>query len=119
VLEALFVGQVIGGVWLAFIGWFLYNSATAGSQQAVMDQVLHGVAVADVMDEVPPSIGFTVSVQYLVFDHLLDGRHRAVVVQGPDGSLLGLVMLSDLRQVPQEDWPTTPVSRIGIVLSCD
>jgi CIC family chloride channel protein len=51
-------------------------------------------------------------VQSLLFDHLLDGRRRAVVVQSPDGTLLGLVTLSDLRPLQQEDWPTTPVSRI-------
>ena len=111
-LEALGFGQFVGGLWLAFIGWFLYNSATASSQQAVMDQLLRGVDVRDVMDAAPASIAPTIPVQSLLFDHLLDGSHRAVSVQDPDGTLLGLVTLTDLRHLPQEDWMTTPVSRI-------
>jgi Zn-dependent protease/CBS domain-containing protein len=111
-LEALGFGQFISGLWLAFIGWFLYNSASADSQQAVLDQVLRGVDVRDVMDPAPASIAPTVPVQSLVFDHLLDGSQRAVAVQNPDGTLLGLVTLTDLRPLQQEDWSSTPVSRI-------
>jgi CBS domain-containing protein len=111
-VEALLGGNFVGGLWLAFIGWFLYNSSTASSQQAVVDQMLRGVDVADVMDPAPAAIAPTTPVQSLVFDHLLDGSHRAAAVQGPDGSLLGLVTLSDLRHLRQEDWGTTPVSEI-------
>jgi CBS domain-containing protein len=77
-----------------------------------MDQVLRGVDVQDVMEPAPASIAPTVPVQSLVFDHLLDRSQRAVTVQSPDGTLLGLVTLSDLRPLQQEDWMTTPVSRI-------
>ena len=111
-VEILVGGQFLGGLWLAFIGWFLYTSASASSQQAVLDQVLRGVDVADVMDPAPAGIAPTLPVQSLLFDHLLDGNHRAVAVQGPDGTLLGLVTLSDLRNVRQEDWSSTPVSQI-------
>jgi Zn-dependent protease/predicted transcriptional regulator len=110
--EALVFGQFISGLWLAFIGWFLYNSATANAQHAVLDQVLRGVDVRDVMDPAPTGIAPTISVQSLVFDRLPDGGHRAVAVQSADGTLLGLVTLADLRHLHQEDWTTTPVSKI-------
>jgi CBS domain-containing protein len=105
-------GQVVSGLWLAFIGWFLSTSATASAQQAVLDQVLRGVDVRDVMDPAPAGIAPTTLVQSLVFDHLLDGSRRAVTVQNPDGTLLGLVTVSDLRHLRQEDWATTPVRQI-------
>jgi len=111
-VEALVFGQLLSGLWLAFIGWFLSNSATSSSQQAVIDQVLRGVDVGDVMDNAPAGIAPNVPVQSLVFDHLLGGSQRAVSVQDPDGMLLGLVTLSDLKDVSQEHWMTTPVSRI-------
>lgn len=111
-LEALIFGQFGSGLWSAFIGWYLYTSASASAQQAVMDQVLQGVDVADVMDPAPAGIGPTTPVQSLVFDHLLDRGHRAAAVQSPDGTLLGLATLSDLRRVGQEDWRATPVSEI-------
>jgi Zn-dependent protease/predicted transcriptional regulator len=111
-VEALIGGNLVGGIWLAFIGWFLYNSASASGQQAVMDQMLQGVDVRDVMDPAPAGIAPSTRVQSLVFDHLLDQGRRAAAVQSPDGTLLGLVTLSDLRHLPQEDWSSTPVSQI-------
>ncbi|HEX6506562.1 MAG TPA: site-2 protease family protein [Chloroflexota bacterium] len=111
-VDALVGGNFAGGLYLAFIGWFLYNSASASAQQAVMNEVLRGVDVRDVMDPAPPSIGPSVPVQSLVFDHLLDAGHRAVAIQDLDGTLLGLATLTDLRHVPQERWGTTPVSQI-------
>ena len=111
-LQAFGFGQFGSGLWLAFIGWFLLNSASAGAQQAAMEQLLRGVDVRDVMDAAPASIPPTTPVQSLVFDHLLDGSHRAASVQDPDGTLLGLVTLSDLRHLPQGDWPSTSVSQI-------
>lgn len=105
-------GQFFAGLWLAFIGWFLSNSVSASAGQEVMNQVLQGVDVADVMDPVPASIAPTMTVRSLIFDHLLDGSHRAVAVQDTNGSLVGLAMLSDLRYLQQEEWSTTPVCRI-------
>jgi Zn-dependent protease/predicted transcriptional regulator len=111
-LFSIVFGQFGNGLWLAFIGWFLHNSATTSAQQAVMDQVLRGVDVADVMDEIATGMAPTVPVESLVFDHLLGGNRRAMAVQNPDGTLVGLVTLTDLRDVRREDWATTPVSRI-------
>jgi Zn-dependent protease/CBS domain-containing protein len=111
-VETLVGGNFVGGIWLAFIGWYLYGSATASGQQAAVEQMLRGVDVADVMDPPPASIAPDVPVQSLLVDHLLDGSHRAAIVQDLDGRLVGLVTLSDLKDVPQADWTRTPVSRI-------
>ena len=110
-IEAFVFGQ-FGGLWLAFIGWFLNNAAGSSYQQAVMDQALRGVDVGDVMDHAPEGVLPTIPVQSLVFNHFLDANHRAVSVQDPDGALVGLVTLTDLRHLAQNDWPTTPVSQI-------
>lgn len=110
--DAFIAGQVLSGIWLAFIGWFLHNAASGSYQQAVMDQVLRGVDVADVMDRVPASVPPTTMVDALVFHHMLNANQRAVPVLGPDGRLLGLVTLSDIRNLSQSEWNTTPVSQI-------
>jgi Zn-dependent protease/CBS domain-containing protein len=111
-IEALVYGQLGSGLWLAFIGWFLSNAADASYQQAVMDQRLQQVDVGDVMDRAPAEVPPTVPVQSLLSNHFLDANRRAVPVQGPDGALLGLVTLADLRHLAQADWPTTPVDHI-------
>jgi Zn-dependent protease/CBS domain-containing protein len=111
-VEALVFGQLFSGLWLAFIGWFLNNAAGSSYQQEVIDQRLRGVDVGDVMDQAPEGVPPTVAVQSLVSNHFLDANRRAVPVQDSDGTLLGLVTLTDLRHLTQDDWPTTPVGRV-------
>lgn len=110
--EAFVLGQVFGGIWLAFIGWFLNGSAGASYQQAVVDQMLVGVEVQDVMDRRLVSAPPTASVELLAYDYMLGQNWRAMPIAGPDGRLLGLVTMSDLGKVPRERWPMTPVSQI-------
>ncbi|HEX6507171.1 MAG TPA: site-2 protease family protein [Chloroflexota bacterium] len=111
-LEA-FVGEnLAGGIWLAFIGWFLQNAASASYGQAVMETTLRGVAVRDVMDRPPAAITPNTSVATLLHQHLLDGHQRAVTVEGTDGNLLGLVTMTDLRDLAPVEWELTPVSRV-------
>lgn len=111
-LEAFVGGDVIAGIWLAFIGWFLHNAATASYQQAVMDRVLIGVEVRNVMDPAPAGVGPSLSIQEAVEGHMMTRGTRALPVNGPDGSLLGLLTLSDVQQVPRDDWATTPASKV-------
>jgi Zn-dependent protease/predicted transcriptional regulator len=111
-LEAFVAGDVIAGIWLAFIGWFLHNAATASYQQAVMDRVLIGVEVRNVMDPAPVGVGPSMSVQEAVEGYMMTRGIRALPVNGPDGSLLGLVTLTDVQQVPRDHWATTPVSNV-------
>lgn len=111
-LEAFLLGQFIAGILLAGVGWFLQMSAQAGYQQAVMDRVLMGVDVHDVMDRVPQSISPNTSIEDLVTYHMLSQNQRALPVDGPDGRLLGLVTLSDVSKVDRSQWPVTPVHAV-------
>jgi CBS domain-containing protein len=45
--------------------------------------------------------------------HILSGRRRSVVVKA-DASVVGLLTLQRLREVPQADWPKTTVKPVMI-----
>lgn len=111
-LEAFVLGDIVDGIWLAFIGWFLHNAASASYQQAVVDRLLVGIDVRDVMDPPPPSTGPGADLEDLVYGHMLRQNQRAVPVNGPDGQLLGLVTLSDINQVPRENWTRSTVGQV-------
>lgn len=49
-LELAFTGDVVGGLWLMLIGWFLMTSATAEANAEQADAALSHLAVGDVMD---------------------------------------------------------------------
>jgi Zn-dependent protease/CBS domain-containing protein len=111
-LVAFFGADVVGGIYLAFIGWFLQNAAAATNQQAAIDSVLRGVDVRDVMDPAPEIVPASLSVEALVDRYMLDQNRRAVPVGTPDGELTGLVTLADVRQVPRDEWIRTSISRV-------
>jgi CBS domain-containing protein len=105
------VGGFVGGLWLAFIGWFLQSAATQSYQQVVVQDLLRGVPVASLMRPGGPTAPSTASVGALVHDHIMGTDERAFpVVRGDE--LVGLVCLDDVRKVPRGAWDTTTVGAI-------
>jgi Zn-dependent protease/predicted transcriptional regulator len=102
---------LIGGVWLAFIGWFLNSAAVQSYQQIIVHDILDGVPVARMMRPYPPTVPPTISVSALVHQHVMGtDDHAFPVVDG--GRLVGLVTLEDVRSVSKEAWENTIVQQI-------
>jgi Zn-dependent protease len=125
-------GNVLGGVWLTFIGWFLQNAATAASAQAGLSELLQGVRVAQAMAPECPRVAAAMTLDRLVQDEVIGkGRHCFVVAD--DGHLQGLLTLHEVKAVPRERWghvrvdeamaptdrliTTTPQENLGAALS--
>lgn len=101
----------IGGIWLAFIGWFLNGAAQASYQQVVVQDILEDVPVRRMMRKDPPTVTSDLSLDSLVDDHLMGSDERAFPVVD-DGHLAGIVTLDDLRKAPRKDWGTSTVKQI-------
>lgn len=112
IAEGLLSGQIFNGLWLAFIGWYLHNAATSSYQQSVMEHVLSGVEVRNVMDNIAVSTTPETPIETLVYRHLLNENQRAVPVVDDRGALLGLVTTGDTRHVSRAEWNVLPVERI-------
>jgi Zn-dependent protease/CBS domain-containing protein len=100
----------ISGLWLFLIGNFLRMAADASYRQVVVQSMLQGVpartmARGDVIG-VPPET----TIADLVEDHILVGHGRAFPVTN-NGSMLGLITLTDAQRVPRDKWSTTRVSQ--------
>jgi hypothetical protein len=51
-------GDLIGGLWIAFLGWFLLNAAQESLAQASIRTALAGLRASEVMShEIPQSLG--------------------------------------------------------------
>lgn len=101
----------LGGLWLAFIGWFLNNAASQSQQQAMIEDLLEGVPVARLMRADVPAVSPQASVTQLVDDYLMGTEERAFPVVEGD-RLAGLVCLEDVRKIPRAQWDETRVSQI-------
>jgi CBS domain-containing protein len=103
---------LLSGLWLAFIGWFLYGAAAQATTRLALDDALAGLSVAQLMRRDVPTVPPELSLADLIQNHLIRGDDRALPVVIEDTKLAGLVCLSDIRQVPPEDWSTTAVSAV-------
>ncbi len=101
----------LGGLWLALIGWFLSSSAEASRQQLTMREQLRGVRVTEAVRTRPESIGPDTNIAELVNEVFRREQRRAVPVCSDD-RVLGIVTITDVREVPQEKWSQTPVREI-------
>jgi Zn-dependent protease/predicted transcriptional regulator len=106
-----FFGTGLGGLWLAFIGWFLNSASAQSYRQLVIHDILDGVAVSRMMRSEPPTVAPNSSVSSLVHEHIMGhDDHAFPVIE--DGRLIGLVTLEDVRHVSREAWEMTTVREI-------
>jgi Zn-dependent protease/CBS domain-containing protein len=104
-------GDFLGGLWTAFIGWFLNGAAETTRQQQIVRESLRGVRVSELMDPRPAVASPSMTVQEFIFDHVLrEGRRALLVVD--DAHVTGIVSITDAKEVPQDAWPTTTVGSI-------
>ncbi len=99
---------LVNGLWLAFIGWFLNSASIQSYQQIVVQDILEGVPVRDMMRANPPTVAPEVTIDSLVHDHVMGTDDHAFPVL-EDGRLVGVVTLEDMRSVSREMWDTTTV----------
>lgn len=100
----LFMGNVMGGIWLALIGWFLRNAATASYQQHVLRGALEGVVAREAMTLHPETVPPELTLQQVMDDHFLRRRFAAYPVTEDGDRPVGLITLAQVQQVPREDW---------------
>ncbi|MDP9374580.1 MAG: site-2 protease family protein [Chloroflexota bacterium] len=101
--------DLAGGLWMAFIGWFLQNAAEATYRQLQSERQFAGVRVADAMTPDPVTVEPGVTIARLVDEVMLPRRVRGVPVLLGD-RLLGIITITDIQQVPRERWSHTFVS---------
>jgi Zn-dependent protease/CBS domain-containing protein len=103
-----FGGNVFNGLIIIFTGWFLLSSAQSARSQSALDAAWRGVTVGQVMNTQVMTVPANISLQKLVDEYFLpQGLRSALVMQGDQ--LAGLITLGDIRHVPREQWPQTPV----------
>jgi Zn-dependent protease/CBS domain-containing protein len=95
-------GNLVGGTWLAFIGWFLQNAAAHSHAEADVRQMLRDVKVAQTMTTDCRRVEGGASLEGVVQEVLGAGRRCFAVMEGV--RLIGLLTLHEIKAVPQERW---------------
>lgn len=109
-----FLGGWSGGLWLAFIGWYLLSAAQETYTQVAIRHTLTGLSAADIMSPDVPTVARDISLEDYVHEVLRTGR-RCHVVTG-NGMAVGLVTLHQVQHFPREDWANTSIQAAMVPL---
>jgi Zn-dependent protease/CBS domain-containing protein len=103
-------GNWIGGIWTAFIGWFLLSAAQESYAQVAVQNTLMGVRTGDVMTREVPTVTRDMSIDEYVHEVLRTGA-RFHLVTGA-GNPVGLISLDAARTVPKDEWTNTSIQAV-------
>ncbi|MGB6430301.1 MAG: site-2 protease family protein [Candidatus Acidiferrales bacterium] len=103
-------GDIVNGIWLAAIGWFLLSAAKQSYAQAETRTALEGLLVSDIMTAEPPIVGREISLEDYAREVNRSKRTSHLVVA--HGQLVGMISSDALARVPQEDWGVTSVQAV-------
>lgn len=102
-LVQFFNGAGFGGLWLAFIGWFLLSAAKATFFHSELKEKLKGVTVGDLMAPECATVDGNENLEQFVDEHLLRSPSRCfIVVEG--GEPAGLITPNEVKSVERNLW---------------
>ncbi|HVO76869.1 MAG TPA: site-2 protease family protein [Candidatus Bathyarchaeia archaeon] len=107
-----FVGQLIGGVWLIFIGYFLRQAAQSGYLLVTLKQTLGSLRVSDVMRAPVITVDASTNLRHLVDEYFLRYHYSSFPVL-ENGALAGMVSLKDVKQIEMRHWQDATVGSIA------
>ena len=97
--------DVFGGIWIAFIGWFLENAASTSYRQMTLKDTLQGMKVRDIMMSDCTVLPNYLTVRELVDNYILHSNNQCFPVSD-GGQIVGIITLQMIKEIPQDQWAT-------------
>jgi predicted transcriptional regulator len=98
----LFLGNLIGGVWLAVIGLFIRGASQSAYQQLLIRRSLEGEKVRRFMKTDPITVSPSISIEDLIDDYIYKHHFKMYPVV-ENSRLVGCVTLSQVKTIPKEE----------------
>jgi Zn-dependent protease len=107
----MFGGNFSGGLWIAFIGWFLDSAASGQVHQVMFQGLLSGHRVSQAMSTRCATVPADLTLQQLVDEHILASGQRCFLVNRGDDTV-GMMTLHRIKEVPRPEWATTSAAHV-------
>jgi Zn-dependent protease/CBS domain-containing protein len=108
-------GEIVGGVWLVVLGWFLASAAAAESSAVVARVALGSLRVRDLMVDDPAVVRPDMTLAQFVDDVVWEERHTTYPVV-TDGRPVGLLQFARVASVPRGEWEGTLVQECMLTM---
>lgn len=98
----------VSGIWMAFMGWFLLQAATAEDRSAAAQQALGGLLVRDVMTRDPATSPASLTLGQFLDDVMWSQPYTTYPVT-ENSDAVGLLPFRRVAAVPRSEWDTRTV----------
>ncbi len=113
---AMFIFQgSFSGAWLAFIGWFLLQAATAEARYIATEAALHGLRVRDLMVRDPVTVDGDLTVGQFM-DEVARSRRFTTYPVVDGGRPIGLLAFGSVAALPRSEWDSRRVREVMLPL---
>ncbi|HET6643488.1 MAG TPA: site-2 protease family protein [Gaiellaceae bacterium] len=92
-----------GGIWLAFLGWFLLQAAGGEERAIATRQALGGLRVGDIMVRNPATVREDMSLGRFM-DDVVWSRHFTTYPVVENGRAIGLLPFRCVAEIPRSEW---------------
>jgi Zn-dependent protease len=99
----LIVEGAFSGAWLAFVGWFLLQAATAEARYVATKQALDGLTVGDLMTRQPVTVEADLTLGQFM-DEVASSRRYTTYPVLEQGLPIGLLAFRSVAAVPRGEW---------------
>lgn len=104
-------GNVLSGIWMIGIGWFLLSAADASGRAFTQGRVFRQISINSLMDRNVPRIDSASTIEHWVTQMVLPKLQRAALVE-EQGAVVGIISLSDTRNIPEKEWANHAVAEV-------
>ncbi len=105
------VGVLSFNIILILLAIFVYGAATTESKTVLLDELLEGITVGDIMTRDPRTVAREATVTELV-THMMRDRQMIYPVTDEAGKTIGVVTLNELKGVKEGERDSTQVGEI-------
>ena len=107
-----FGGNLVGGIWWALIGMFLYSASKMSYRQLLMRRALEGEHVSRFMRTDPVTVSPSISVDELVKNYVYKFHYKMFPVVD-QSKLVGCVTTRQVKEIPQDEWVNHKVGELA------
>jgi CBS domain-containing protein len=112
-LAIILTGDVVDGVMIAVVGWFLMASARGVERFLVLDGLVQGLQVGEAMEKQLETITPQLTLDTFALS-VLDGSVSPALPVVHEDEVIGIVGLAQVRKIPRRRWAQTRTSDVMV-----
>lgn len=96
-------GQIFGGLWFVFIGWFINQASQTSYQQTLVTDIFKKIKVREFMTQDVVVVDYHKTIKDLVEDYFYTRKYKIFPVRKID-EIIGVIGLNEIKSIPKDQW---------------